>query len=240
MGDSIAFITQTREDLTATAKLLSSNIQKNALRYPENPVIVSIYGTWMTGKSLIGEEMAQNISGERPQFHCPSQNGNAIKTITARELQFQFSDISCFLMGANQLKTQRRIVQEMIERQTAGGVVFIQNAPYVCKNIADIEIMLGASHQVPSVGDERYKPRTTKFNIDPMDKLHGLKNGLGYEYHQASLKEDVDWLRYVEIDFKNPAIFNPDFLEKLKFLDKFQFQIRTRGFEEVELAALSL
>lgn len=235
MGDQqqIAFVTHSRDDLIGMSKLIGENIKCEELQSPSAPFIVSVHGTYGTGKSLIAEEIAK-VFIDTQSLLFDSEGHTCFSPRTNKSFQVQFRDIACGFSSHGQIHKQIGHIEKALERQINPGIIFIHNAPFAVKKLADLDIYIGAAAQYPKP-HEAMPHIPNKFGCFPVGEGQIAQHGLLHDFRKAMQTKDPDWVRFVKCELRNPDRFNPDFIEKIDMLNEveFQRQIKARPIENM-------
>ena len=68
MKKKTACITGTREEMVAFSTRLADGLNMDSRPHPRRPVIISVQGTYRTGKSLVSETVAERLTGVKFDF----------------------------------------------------------------------------------------------------------------------------------------------------------------------------
>lgn len=227
----IAFITRTRDDLVGVSRILANNLRQASLDDPENPILWSNHGSYNSGKSLVADTVASQLSGEDVQGYFESEAGmfgfdsEFHSFRDSKGHQYQFADIyfpwakSRFINRREKL--QRNLLPKILNGQTTGGIIFAHNAAKVAReHAADIEMSIRNRRKLSDFfnSNAREMPAFARKSLNT--------TGLKPYYNRAKAQGYDDWLKLVELTIHNPDIFAPEFIEKLRTVEGINQQIR--------------
>ena len=203
---AIKLLTAEKEHLFALTRLLVSAIDPAFLHDKDNPVTVSVRGSFGSGKKIIPDAAREELLKDKPSFQGVKEfdefwSGKK----DDRPLEVDFINVAWG--GWSFHKSYgfgREIAKNFLKERKAGGITFIHNDDNFGEREAGIDIVLESQADKPVTYDSQYKFKGEKGELqDTFNRL---------------VRQD-NWARYIQITVRDERLLNsPSFRAALDAL----------------------